>query len=80
MSRMNEEELEKFAELFPIVLKRVLPLGIAVLIIIFLLIVAFVPNSEKVCAFFIVATFGVAITFGILAKRYAEKLQNLKRN
>jgi len=76
MSRMNEEE---FAELFPIVFKRVLPLGIAVLIIIFLLIVAFVPNSEKVCAL-IVAMFGVAITFGILAKRYAEKLQNLKRN
>jgi len=78
---MSKKEVEEFSELFPIVLKRVLPLGIAVLILIFLLIVVLVPKPEKVSAL-IVAIFGVAISFGIFAKRYGEKLlkeKNLKK-
>jgi len=72
---MPREDVEEFAEQFPIVLvlKRLLPLGIAVLIIAFFLIVIFVPESVKLSAL-IVAIFGVFITFSVLAKRYAERL------
>jgi len=70
---MLGEDVEEFAELFSIVLKRILPLGIVVIIIAFFLVIIFVPESEKVSAL-IVAIFGASITFGVLAKRYAEKL------
>ena len=72
---MSREDAEEFAELFPLVLKRVLPLGITALIITFFFIVIFVPNPEKVSVL-VVAIFGIPIFFGIYAKRYAEKLLN----
>ena len=78
---MSKEKIEEFSELFPIVLKRVLPLGIIALIITFFLIIVLVPEPEKVSAL-IVTIFGVSIAFGIFAKRYGEKLlkeKNLKK-
>lgn len=76
---MPSEEVEKFEEVFPIVLKRVLPLGIIALIVAFLLVEIFVPNPEKVGAL-VTAIFGVGVSFGVYAKRYAEKLLNYKKS
>ena len=70
---MPSEEVEKFEKVFPIVLKRVLPLGIIALIIAFLLVEIFAPNPEKV-GVLVVAIFGIGVFFGVYAKLYGEKL------
>ena len=70
---MPRGDVEEFEKVFPLVLKRVLPLGIIALIIMFIIIELFIPKPEEL-DMLIVTIFGIGIFFGIYAKRYAEKL------
>jgi len=75
---MPSKEIEEFERVFPIVLKRVLPLGVIALIVAFILINIFIPTPKKVSAL-VIAIFGISIFFGVYAKRYAEKLLNKRK-